>query len=189
MDHNRNAVTASSVLARVPTQVFFFIGVSRQDAHTMGMIGCGIQLDSHCEYDWKEFTISLDLNNPQVCVFLRTKNIQFSLLPGRNLVARIPILFMQEYVRIYPRILSFLDNHRKNKFLRLGRRAFLDPWDLDSRDSFVLSMSNEEFSFFFISDPRGPPLASEVASRIGRHSPKLYRACPGLPAPDMGSWI
>jgi len=155
----------------------------------MGMIGCGLQLDDTGDYAWGETTISLDLGKPQVCIFLKTKKIPFSTLPGMCSIARIPTLTMLEYITCYPVILSFMENHRKNKFLRLGHRAFLDPWDLDSHDSFKLLMSDEEFSSSFIVDPRGQPLLSEIASRVGRHSPKQFRPVQGLPDPGLGSWI
>jgi len=155
----------------------------------MGMVGCGMQLDDSGEYAWSETTVSLSLGMPQVCVFLKTKKIAFSEIPGMSSIARIPIKLALEYISVYPLILSFLERFRKNRFLRLGHRAFLDPWDLDSRDSFILTMSEEDFKSSFIEDPRGPPLLSEISSGIGRHSPKLFRNIPGLPDPGQGSWI
>jgi len=188
MVHNSDVV-GTRVLERVPTTVFLFLRTSRADAHKMGMIGCGLQLNDQSEYDWSETTISLDLRLPQVCVFLKTKKIEFSVLPERNLVARVPILVMEDYVAQYATVISFLDMHKRNKFLRLGHRAFLDPWDLDSRDSYILRLSDEEFESSFIADPRGQPLLSEITSRSGRHSPKQFRTIPGLPDPGVGSWI
>jgi hypothetical protein len=188
-----NITTTSNIsaraLERVPTTVFLFLGVNRQDAHSMGMVGCGLQLDDLGDYAWRETTISLNLGLPQVCVFLKTRNIPFSTLPGKDGISRLPIADMLGYIKDFPLISSFLEVHRRNKFLRLGRRAFLDPWDLDSRDSFLLSMSEDDFSSSFVSDPRGPPLHSEIASRVGRHSPKQFRTVPGLPDPGQGSWI
>jgi hypothetical protein len=189
MDYNRFGCNSTHVLSRVPTTVFLFLGVSRQDAHKMGMIGCGLQLDNTGEFAWGETTISLNLEIPEVCVFLRTRKIPFSTLVENNLVARIPILEMVEYAKRFGDVVEFLRLHAKNKYLRLGSRAFLDPWDLDSRDSFLLRMNDEEFASSFISDPRGRPLLAEVTSRNGRHSPKQVRAVPGLPDPGRGSWI
>jgi hypothetical protein len=181
--------TSARALERVPTTVFLFLGVSRQDAHSMGMVGCGMQLDDSGDFAWKETTVSLSLGQPQVCIFLKTKNIEFSVMPGMCNIARIPISTMLEYITVFPVIVSFIEKHRKNKFMRLGHRAFLDPWDLDSHDSFKLLMDDDAFASSFIEDPRGPPLLSEIASRIGRHSPKQFRPVPGLPDPGQGSWI
>jgi hypothetical protein len=180
---------STRVLERVPTTVFLVLGINRQDAHSMGMVGCGLQLDDSGDYAWGETTISLSLSLPQVCIFLKTKKIPFSVLPGMCGIARIPTKLMLEYIVVYSTILSFMESHRKNKFMRLGHKAFLDPWDLDSHDSFKLLMTDEEFSSSFIEDPRGPPLLSEIAANIGRHSPKQFRAVRGLPDPGMGSWI
>jgi hypothetical protein len=184
---NRNKSTR--VLERVPVTVFLFLGVNRQDAHSMGMIGCGLQLDDSGDFSWGDTTVSLDLSLPQVCVFLKTKRIDFSVLPEKSNITRVPIKTMVDYVSSYETVLSFLENFRKNRFLRLGHRALLDPWDLDSRDSFMLRLSEEEFSSSFIADPRGPPLLSEITSRTGRLSPKQFRPVPGLPDPGVGSWI
>jgi hypothetical protein len=180
---------SSSALLRVPTTVFLFLGVNRLDAHKMGMIGCGLQLDDSGEYAWRETTISLDMSNAHVRVFLKTRNIPFSVLPENDSVLRIHISLMKEYVLQFANISSFMDAYQRNRFLRLGSRAFLDPWDLDSRDAFMLRMSEEDFSSSFITDPRGRPLHSEVTSKIGRHSPKQIRAVPGMPVPGLGSWI
>lgn len=180
---------SARALERVPTTVFLVLGISRQDAHSMGMIGCGLQLDDTGDFAWSETSVSLDLGLPQVCIFLKTKKIPFSVLPGVSHVARIPIKLMLEYIVVYPTITSFMECHRRNKFLRLGHKAFLDPWDLDSHDSFKLLMSDDDFNSSFITDPRGPPLHSEIAARRGRHSPKQFRPVQGLPDPGVGSWI
>jgi len=189
MDYNRTAV-GGSYLLRVPTTVFLVLGISRATAHSIGMIGCGLQLDDSMEYDWRETTVTLDLGNPHVCVFLRIKKIDFSTIPsGPPLIARVPILVMEEYVKCYFTIKSFLEDYRRNRFLRLGSRAFLDPWDLDSRDAFMLRLSDSSFEESFISDPRGQLLHSEIASKVGRFPPKQFREVPGIPDPGMGSWI
>jgi len=190
MSTTNNRGHSTRVLGRVPVTVFLFLRISREDAHSMGMVGCGLQLDATGDYSWADTTVSISLENVQANIFLKTRKMDVHALPGLgDRIARIPILDMVEYIRLYPNILSFLERYRKNRFLRLGRRAFLDPWDLDSRDSFLLNMDDSEFESSFIQDPRGPPLASEVASGNGRHSPKLIRAPPGLPDPGVGSWI
>jgi len=181
--------SAPNALSRVPLTVFLFLGVSRQDAHGMGMLGCGLQLDDSGEYSWADATASLDLSNSKVCIFLRTKKIDFPVFPGKSGIARISLSCMREYIALYATIVQFLDAYHKNRFLRLGRRAFLDPWDLDSHDSHVLLMDDESFSSSFIVDPRGQPLLAEITTREGRHSPKQFRAVPGMPVPGRGSWI
>lgn len=176
--------------AGVPEAVFLLVGVSRSRAKEIGMIGCGLQLnESNTEFDWRETTISLDISNPYVCVFLKTEGISFSLLPGKSSYTRVPILTFEKYSVEYPRIHSFLELHKKHRFLRLGGRAFLAPHELDSRDSFLLRLSNEDFSRCFITDPRGPPSMAEVARCIPRHPPKQFGDLPGLPGPGQGSWI
>lgn len=177
------------MLSRIPTTVFLFLGVNRPDAHKMGVIGCGLQLDDQGEFAWGETTVSLDLNNVYVCVFLRTRNIPFSVHPENNLISRVHISLVKDYVSQFANISSYIDDYRRNRFLRLGHRAFLDPWDLDSYDAFLVRMSDEEFSSSFIADPRGQPLHSEIASKVGRHSPKRIRDIPGMPVPGSGSWI
>lgn len=180
---------STGVLDKVPTTVFLFLGVSRQDAYSVGMVGCGLQLDDTGDYAWGDTTITLLMGNPHVRVFLNSQNIAVSYIPGTDHYVRIPILDMGRYIELYPDILSFMEKYRRNRFLRLGHRALLDPWDLDSRDSYLLLMSDEEFSSSFIADPRGQPLLSEITSRTGRHTPKQIRDIPGLPAPGLGKWI
>jgi len=179
---------ASKPLARVPETVFLVIRIDRIRAHKMGMVGCGMQLNDVGDYDWRETTISLSLGSPQVCVFLRTRGVAFDHIPGRESFVRISPLLMEEYGRDFDRISSFLELYRKNRFLRLGSRAFLDPWDLDSRDSFLLRMDDAEFNASFIVDPRGQPLIAELISRQGRYPPKRIRDVPGLPDPGRGKW-
>lgn len=181
--------SASTMLAKVPETVFLVVRIDRTRAHQMGMVGCGLQLNDVGDYDWRETTISLDLGKPQVCVFLRTQGIDFNTIPGRGSIARIPILLMEKYGQQFGRISSFLELYRKNRFLRLGRRALLDPWDLDSRDSFLLRLEDETFCSSFIVDPRGQPLVAELMSNQCRHPPKQIREVPGLPDPGRGKWI
>jgi hypothetical protein len=189
MEYGPKAKPSTGVLERVPTTVFLLLGVNRQDAHSMGMVGCGMQLDDEGEYAWRETTVSLDVRNSHVCIFLETKKILPLDLPNAPSFKRVPILVMEEYIKVYPNIVRFLEQYRRNRFIRLGPRAFLDPWELDSRDSFILSLDDEMFSSYFLADPRGKPLFSEAASRSGRHAPMLLRSLPGLPDPGVGSWI
>lgn len=189
MDHTRKDVRAK-LFAGVPETVFLLAGVNRLRAKEIGMVGCGLQLnESNSEFDWRETTISLDITNPYVCIFLKTEEIPFSLLPGRSSHTRVPLLTFEKYSVEYPRIHSFMECFRNHRFLRLGSRAYLAPHELDSRDSFMLRLSDEEFKSFFITDPRGPPSMAEIARGIPRHPPKLFRSLPGLPAPGQGSWI
>lgn len=188
MDWSHTPHVGSGVLSRIPTTVFLFLGVNRLDAHKMGIVGCGLQLDDQGEFAWGETTISLDVGNARVRVFLRTRNISFSVHPESSSISRVHISLVKDYVSQFANISSFIDDYRRNRFLRLGHRAFLDPWDLDSYDVFLVRMDDEEFSSSFIVDPRGQPLHSEITSKIGRHSPKQIRGIPGMPFPGLGSW-
>lgn len=175
-----------SILSRVPETVFLLLGVSRSHASFAGMTGCGLQLGI-VDYDWKETTISFDMGNAHVRVFLKTKEESYDIRPGSP-AYRMPLLLAEEYFRSYRDIDEFLSNYKRNRFIRLGQKAFLDPWELDTRDAFILCAPDLEFDEYFIKDPRGPPLISEVSSRTGRISPKQFRDWPGLPDPGVGGW-
>jgi len=180
--------STTPVLSRIPTTVFLLLGKTREYCHQSGMVGCGLQLDDHGEILWSEVTVSVTLTR-SVCTFLRLEGIPFSLHPRLPSVVRLSITEMERYLSRYEDIKRFLDAYDRNRFLRLGSRAFKDPWDLDSRDCHVLLLTEEVFIEHFIADPRGRPLASVVASRVGRHSPVMYRELPGVPPPGVGSWI
>lgn len=187
--NNGSRSTGDPVLSRVPVTVFLFLGVTRQDAYKVGMVGCGLQLADSGEFDWAETTISVNLTNDEVRVFLRTKHIPFTVSPVSSSTLRVGILDFKEYIERHSMIVDFLSTFRRNRYLRLGSRAFLDPCDLDSRDSFILGLSDKEFDASFVSDPRGPLSFSEISSRSGRHSPVQYRPIRGLPDPGQGSWM
>jgi hypothetical protein len=189
MDYSHRTGAAEPLL-RVPTTVFLFLGFSRRDSHEMGVVGAGLQLDMESgEFAWGETTISVDLNRTEVKIFLESRGIQHSGLPEKQGITRIPILQAKEYLEEYENICDFLQIFKERRFLRLGNRAFLDPWDLDSRDAFILRMCETDFSHYFIADPRGQPLSSEVTSRKGRHSPLMVSKPPGIPDPGAGGWI
>jgi hypothetical protein len=178
------------MMERVPEVVFITLGVPRARAKELGMLGCGLQLDDAGEYHWREATITLDLGRWEVTTFLRVEGIPFTHIPGFQETARITFLQMETYINKFKGIKEFLALFRRNKFLRLGRKAYLDPWELNSQDSYVLRMSDEDFLRYYIADPRGQLLASEITSRHALHTPVLRGVVPpGLPDPEVSGWI
>lgn len=178
------------MMERVPETVFLTLGIPRSQAAELGMLGCGLQLGDSGEYLWREATITVDLGRREVATFLRVNGIPFTLIPNHRNTARISFVQMETFIAKVAGIRDFLSLHRRNKFLRLGRRAYLEPWELTSRDSFLIRMSDEDFLRYYIADPRGQLMASEITSRTCLHSPLLKGAVPpGLPDPARGGWI
>jgi hypothetical protein len=178
------------MMERVPETVFLTLGIPRSLAASLGMLGCGLQLGDSGEYSWREATITLDLGFREVSTFLKVNGIPFTIIPNHRNTARISFVQMQTYISKVTGIREFLSLHRRNKFLRLGRKAHLEPWELDSRDSFLIRMSDEDFLRYYITDPRGQLLSSEITSRMVLHSPILRASSPpGLPDPAKGDWI
>jgi len=174
----------------IPETVFLTLGIPRSRAREFGMSGCGLQLDPSGEYAWREATITLDTSLEEVQVFLRVNDIPFTIIPNIRNTARITFPQMQLFISKIAGIREFLESFRRNKFLRLGRKSYSSPWELNSRDAFLLGMSDEEFSRYYITDPRGRLLSSEVSSRTCLHSPVLRAEEPlGLPDPVAGGWI
>jgi len=174
---------------RVPTVVFEVLGISREHAHHVGMVGCGLQLTDQGEYSWRDTTCTLNLEKDQVKVFLTIEGIPFDSPPGYGGYARIPILRMEEYCKYFPSIQEFLELYRKNRFLRLGKRARLPPWELDSHDSFILRMEESAFKTHFVCDPRGHIPHSRIALGETLHNPIMLEKPDGLPDPGLGGWI
>lgn len=175
----------------IPEMVFLTLGVSRAEAARCGMVGCGLQLNpSTYDYMWAETTFALDLGRAEVRCFLTINGIPFSPIPGIEDIARIPFLLMETYLNKFQGIKDYLDHYRRNRFLRLGSRCYLEPWELNSRDAFLLGMSDEEFLRHYVVDPRGVPTSSMISRRLSLHSPVLTREEPeGLPVPRQGGWI
>jgi hypothetical protein len=179
------------MMDKIPEMVFLTLGVSRSQAAQRGMVGCGLQLNpSTYDYMWAETTFAMDFGRAEVRIFLTINGIPFSPLPGNGGIVRIPFLQMETYLSRYQGIKDFLDSYRKNRFLRLGSRSFLEPWELNSRDAFLLGMSNEEFLRYYVVDPRGAPTSSMVTNQLPLHSPVLLGSDPeGLPVPQESGWI
>jgi hypothetical protein len=174
---------------RIPNLVFMSLGIDRATAQQMGVVGCGLQIDDSGEYSWKDTTLTLDLGKDQVKIFLTIEGIPFSSIPEHSGYARISFLHMEEYCKYFSSIQDVLVLYRKNRFLRLGRRARLPPWKLDSRDSFILRMEESAFSTHFVSDPRGHIPHSRISSTDTLHDPYMLSPPDGLPDPGRGNWI
>lgn len=177
------------MLSRVPDTVLLVLGMSRDKAYQHGMIGCGLQLDDSGEFDWVKTTITLSPSREEVLLFLHVRGIEYSLVPTERKPIRVSILDFEDYVLRYAAIQEFLELHRKYRYLRLGRKAFDSPWELDSHDAFLIRMADNEFTRCFVTDPRGPLTFSEIARGQSRHPPHMVERPQGLPDPGQGGWI
>jgi len=176
-------------MSGIPTVVFTFLGLSPEKAKTVGMSGCSLQLDDQYEYDWKETSILMSKAHTEFKMFCVIEGISFDDSTSEGL-CRITIQQMEEYINLYPSISSFLEMWEETRFLRLGRRARLPPYELDSYDAFLVRMPRKEFDSFFVSDPRGPLSYAELAnSAYFLHKPLMKKTPEGLPAPGSRGWI
>lgn len=180
----------ASVLQRVPDTVLLCIGVPRHIAYQrFGMRGCGLQLDDQNEFDWPSSTITVLLNQ-EWKLFLKVNGKPFTDLPTGHGYARVDIPTMRQFIASHEKVKNFLDLHSANRWLRLGSGAFLEPWELDSQQAYLVDMPSSDFDRYYVSDPRGNPTFSEISRRSGRHSPVLRGpAPPGIPSPGRGGWI
>lgn len=176
-------------LRRVPDTVFLFLGISRERASQMGVIGCGLQLNDDYEYSWSETTVTLSPNKEEVRIFLTVRRIPFSHVPNEQRPLRISMLDMEDFILRYENIQRFLCMYRRNRFLRLGHRAYVPSWELDSREAFLLGMSDDDFDRHYVADPRGQLTFGEIARRESRHSPVELVRPAGIPDPGQGYWI
>jgi len=174
---------------RVPSLVFDFLGCTRGDAHDMGMVGCGLQLTDLGDFSWRETTCTLSLEKDEVKVFLTIEGIPFEGVPNFGNYVRVRLLHMGEYVKYFTSIQEFLGLYRRKRFLRLGRRARLPPWELDSHDAFILRMEESAFRTHYVCDPRGHIPHSRISSNETLHDPIMLVQPDGLPDPGAGGWI
>lgn len=162
----------------VPETLLLVLGYSHSDVITMGMLGCSMQLGSDYEVSWSDSAVILDGGRDEVKCFFASRP-QPSSVEGH---VRIDILTSKVYFDTFPQIVRYLEAYRTRKFRRLGKRAFLSPWELTSRDSFILSMEENEFLTHYVQDPRSRPSASQVLKHEALHPPVLYgREPPDLP--------
>lgn len=177
------------VLSRVPTTVFLVLGVTRDRAYHYGMVGCGLQVDDSGEFDWAQTTVTLSPDKEEVLLFLKVRGIEYSLVPSDRKPIRVSILDFEDYMRRFASIQEFLELYRRYRYLRLGPKGFGSPWELDSREAFLIRMESNEFNRYFVTDPRGQLTYSEIARRVSRHAPTMLAVPPGLPDPGKGGWI
>jgi hypothetical protein len=182
--------TPNNGVNRTPDTVFLTLGVSRLEAFEMGMLGCGLQLNSLGDFSWADTTISLDPNKEEVKIFLALREVNSESVPSFEGITRISIQDMQEYVSLYETIQEFLGLYRRNRFLRLGRSARVSPECLDSRQAFIIRMSESDFNDHFIADPRGQLSFAQMANpSTFLHEPLMKKIPQGLPDPGKGGWI
>lgn len=173
----------------IPQTLFVVLGITYASAASMGMSGCSIQLNSEKEISWSDTMILFDHSRREVKTFLRLQSAGFTRTVTGNML-RVSIPEAIEYFNKYSTIQVYLDSYDRNRHLRLGSRASLDPWDLNNRDSFILRMSDDDFNRHYISDPRNRVTTAEAIRGLTLHSPVLRGANPdGLPDPGIRGWI
>jgi len=177
-------------LWRVPHTVYASLGVMVERASQCGMVGCGLQYDhTYTDILWNETTITLSALKEEVLLFVNVKGIPYTYVPDQVRDIRLSILDAREYLRRYDSLNKLTEAHRRNKFLRLGRRSLLPLWELSPREVCLIGMPDSEFNRCYVTDPMGPLSHSEVVRRITRLSPvcKVDEAPPEL-LPGRGSW-
>lgn len=155
----------------------------------MGMLGCGLQLGDDGEISRRDTTVTLDASRPEVQCFFGLEGVEVSNFSPLN-ISRISILQMEEYIVLYPEIVEYLRLYERNRFLRLGNRARVPAWNLSSRESYIVRMSDDDFHRHFVSDPRmRMTMAGILNPNLFLHPPILIGEGPdGLPPPDQGAW-
>lgn len=176
-----------SLLARVPDTVTLYLGFPRDKLYQFGMVGCGLQLDDSHDFDWASATCTLRRDVDEFLIYMSTRGVAPSEIPGCGDFHRIPIRTMADYCQSFARISQFLAAYWKNRFLRLGGKAHLRPEQLNSQDAFILEMEESDFRRFYLSDPRGILTGAELMRGLTRHPPVLLGGVPpGLPDPETG---
>lgn len=173
----------------IPETLLIVLGVSYADLISMGFVGFTQELNSDNEISWSDSSVCLDRRRREVQTFLRVQSISNTdSIMGPRL--RVSIPDARTYFNRYGDLEDFLKAYDTNKYLRLGSRASLEPWELNSKDSFILRMSDAEFQRYFISDPRKTIPYSSMVRGSTLHSPVLRGMHPpGLPDPEDRGWI
>jgi len=173
----------------IPETLLIVLGISYADLIRMGFVGLVQELNSDGEISWSESLVCLDKGRREVQTFLRIQAISNTdSINGPRL--RVSIPDAQTYFNRFDDIERFLNAYDANKYLRLGSRASLEPWELNSKDSFILRMSDAEFQRYYISDPRKTIPYSSMVRGSTLHSPVLRGMCPpGLSDPEDRGWM
>jgi hypothetical protein len=172
-----------------PSWVHDGFGISRSQAEQIGVSGWGIQLDENGEYEWSAVTLTLRFTENLMC-FLVTQDHVLSQVPGFQGLYRLDAQTIHEYLVYYDSIEEFLNRWRANRYLRLGARSVLRPWELNSQDHFIIMLDDEAFLRHFISDPRGRLSHAEILLGSTLHKPLMKTEPPGYPvAPRARGWI
>lgn len=171
----------------VPDWALRVLGISRTHANRLGVVGCGIQLTETGEYDYGSLTVTLKSSENLFC-FLTVERIPFDYLKTRYI--RLELTQVEEYIKYSESIKEFLDRWMKVKAKRLGPKALLPPWELDSQDHFIIMLDDESFSRHFISDPRERLSHAELLRGNSLHKPLMKTVPEGYPqVPRAGGWI
>lgn len=176
-------------MSRVPTVVLLSLGITCERAKEIGMVGCSLQLDDQGETLWREMSILVDSSKEAFRLFATVQEIpvQDTVKGG---IIRVDALVMREYISMYLSISRFLENWRKERFLRLGSRARLPPWELNSREAYLIGMAKHSFDERFISDPRGSPTYALISNQTYfLHNPVVKDSFSGMPLPESRGWI
>lgn len=162
------------------------LSTTRENCSHVGMVGCGLQLDDQGDISWSEVTVTLRLSE-EVNTFLMIKGIPFNHIPEHQGFSRISILEMAEFLKEFSNIEEYIRLYYKNRVTRLGSRVQARPWELNSRESFVIRMADDDFNRHFVGDPRSLQFA-EIARGLSLHRPVLLSEPEGFPLPGRGNW-
>lgn len=91
---------------------------------------------------------------------------------------RLTLLQASDYVGRFGECHALVESWRRNRTIRLGRRANVPVWALTPSELGILALSPREFLCNYLADPRGRLTFSEVLRRETRHNP----VCVGVPA-------
>jgi len=171
----------------IPGWVYRSLGVTPERAKQFGLSGYGIQLDDRGEYDYGSLTVTFTPSDNIRC-YLTVEGIPFDVTP-RGLGYRLHCKEASEYLQYSDSIKEFLDAWDSRRWLRLGNRANLPPWELSSQDHFIIMMNDELFSDCFVADPRARLTLSEMLRGGTLHKPLMLRQPEGYPLPRAGGWI
>jgi len=172
----------------IPYEICRFLQTEREELAQMGVVGCGLQLDPKGDYLWEETTLSFHQGNTALRVFLTVEGLSSNPLPGREVI-RLSLLTCEEFVRYHKSIQDFLELYHTRKWVRLGRRARLPPWEMSSQDAFIITMNENDFENHFTSDPRGRLSHTGLVTGATLHDPIMHTKPGGLPDPRQGGWI
>jgi len=164
--------------------------ISLSESSRMGIVGAGVQLNDRGEYDLTTVTVTI-LPTQELLTFLEVEGFPSTTLPGLvQGYRRLDFQTTSEYVSYFDSIHSFVDSWSKNRYLRLGSKASLRPWELDSHDFHLIMMDESDFLGHYVPDPRGQLSAAEIIRGHYRHTPVMTKTPPWYKRDfSRGGWI